>query len=461
MKSAEARKAHLKPGHRRKRSATGAERRVHAELDPFGKARSVHRRRRSRSTPPPSTGSSSPWAYRGEDPDPGGRIAPGDLDGGGGPARLGGGKASIETRPATRRWPSGGPGRTSRSRPLAGLPRSGRYITDQIKAAPGGVAPSSTPVVRGLHTMAVDERAGRTTLATFAKTLSDTGRQIIICIQPSRIRRRRSAVACSRRATPCSPGLRHPQRRGPGPMSDTAGGRLDHKVLSSRQGEGQGIGRGIALALAKKGATSPSWSGTPRRRVHADELTALGARSWPWWLDVVGRRRAASPSSRRSTPRQLDPRQQRRGRQRGKPFEVHLDDDFELDAVDGGWGLAARFMRAAFAPPPRAWQKIVNIGSVGGTTGTSGMAASMPRPRRIRGLSKVATSGASTASTSTWCPHRRPRRSRRSTTSRRGPRSTRCASSSGRPARRAIPRATSAEPSSTSPGGQRLRDPRA
>jgi NAD(P)-dependent dehydrogenase (short-subunit alcohol dehydrogenase family) len=58
-------------------------------------------------------------------------------------------------------------------------------------------------------------------------------------------------------------------------------GRLTGHV-SVITGAGQGIGRGIALAMAKEGA-SVALAGRTLRKVHdvASEITELGGRAWP------------------------------------------------------------------------------------------------------------------------------------------------------------------------------------
>jgi NAD(P)-dependent dehydrogenase (short-subunit alcohol dehydrogenase family) len=157
-------------------------------------------------------------------------------------------------------------------------------------------------------------------------------------------------------------------------------------------GAGQGIGRGIALAMAKEGATVVV---VDRDGAKADataaELRALGTSS----ITVVG-----DVSDPELPDRTIETTLAELSRldvlvnsaqamRSGVPFEEHTDADFELAVSTGLWG-AFRFMRASFAPLAARGGSIVNVVSSAGTHGLAGFAGYAAAKEGIRGLTKVA-----------------------------------------------------------------------
>jgi len=173
--------------------------------------------------------------------------------------------------------------------------------------------------------------------------------------------------------------------------SETAMGLLENKV-SIVTGGAQGIGRGIALALAKEGSDvvlvdldatladstahelasvgvkCTSVIGSVGDQATADEACAAVA-AQHGGLDVLVNCAQAMVS--------------------GVPFAEHSDEDFDLAISSGLWG-AFRFMRSAFPLLSVNGGSIVNIVSSAGTHGLPGFAGYAAAKEGIRGLTKVA-----------------------------------------------------------------------
>lgn len=157
-------------------------------------------------------------------------------------------------------------------------------------------------------------------------------------------------------------------------------------------GGGQGIGRGIATALAKEGMdiVIVERDETSARRVCA-ELSELGVRAVPVIGDVAEASLATrSVEAAMASFGRLDALVNcAQAMRSGVLFQDHTDEDFELAISTGLWG-AFRFMRACHEPLAARGGSIVNIVSSAGTHGLSGFAGYAAAKEGIRGLTKVA-----------------------------------------------------------------------
>jgi NAD(P)-dependent dehydrogenase (short-subunit alcohol dehydrogenase family) len=168
-------------------------------------------------------------------------------------------------------------------------------------------------------------------------------------------------------------------------------GTLDGRV-GIVTGGGQGIGRGIALALAKEGMAVV----VVDRDAAATEATIGELRTFvPSCLGVVGDVSDAELSDR-AVATTLDATGRvdalvngAQAMRSGVPLQEHSDADFDLALSTGLWG-AFRFMRACFAPLSVRGGSIVNIVSSAGTHGLAGFAGYAAAKEGIRGLTKVA-----------------------------------------------------------------------
>jgi NAD(P)-dependent dehydrogenase (short-subunit alcohol dehydrogenase family) len=157
-------------------------------------------------------------------------------------------------------------------------------------------------------------------------------------------------------------------------------------------GAAQGIGRGIALALAAEGAQVVLVDRDAALLDGAEaEVTARGADALGVRADV-----ADADDVSRSVAEAVD----RFGRVdvlvnnaqamvSGVPFEDHDDASFDLAISTGLWGTF-RYMRACFPSMREHGGSIVNVASSAGTHGLPGFAGYAAAKEGIRGLTKVA-----------------------------------------------------------------------
>ncbi|CAN0118920.1 unnamed protein product [Phaeothamnion confervicola] len=157
-------------------------------------------------------------------------------------------------------------------------------------------------------------------------------------------------------------------------------------------GAGQGIGRGIAHALAREGMDVVIVERNPAAAAGTrDELLALGARAIAVTGDVgdpqlPDRTVAETLEAFGRVDALVNGAQAMRS---GLPFQDHSDADFDLAISTGLWG-AFRFMRACHAPLAVRGGSIVNIVSSAGTHGLPGFTGYAAAKEGIRGLTKVA-----------------------------------------------------------------------
>ena len=168
-------------------------------------------------------------------------------------------------------------------------------------------------------------------------------------------------------------------------------GRLDGKVALV-SGAGRGIGRGIALELAREGASiviAEIDSETGQRT--ADEIEALGSRAIAVKTDVC--KRADVDSAVAAAKEAFDTvdilvnnaqiqRQQ-------LSFEETTDDDMEVSLASGIHGTFY-FMQACFPLLRRRGGKVINVASAAGLSGYPGWTAYAVAKEGIRALTKVA-----------------------------------------------------------------------
>jgi NAD(P)-dependent dehydrogenase (short-subunit alcohol dehydrogenase family) len=157
-------------------------------------------------------------------------------------------------------------------------------------------------------------------------------------------------------------------------------------------GAAQGIGRGIARAVAREGMHAVV---VDRDSAGAADTVAQLGELGSSAVAVVGD--VSDPSlaeeavaTAMSTFGRLDALVNGAQAMRNDvPFEEHTDADFELAISTGLWG-AFRFMRAAFPHLRVRGGSIVNIVSSAGTHGLAGFAGYAAAKEGIRGLTKVA-----------------------------------------------------------------------
>jgi NAD(P)-dependent dehydrogenase (short-subunit alcohol dehydrogenase family) len=157
-------------------------------------------------------------------------------------------------------------------------------------------------------------------------------------------------------------------------------------------GAGQGIGLGIATALAKEGADVLVVERDEARLSAAvDSLSRLGVRAVPALCDVADG--AAITSACELAAREFGHVgvlvNNAQAMVSGVPFEEHSDEDFDL-ALSTGLRGAFRFMRGCFPLMRERGGSIVNIVSSAGTHGLRGFAGYAAAKEGIRGLTKVA-----------------------------------------------------------------------
>ena len=168
-------------------------------------------------------------------------------------------------------------------------------------------------------------------------------------------------------------------------------GKLDGKIAIVT-GAGQGIGRGIALALAKEGTAVVVTGRTYEKCLRtADEIKALGGRALPVACDV-GRREqvnaavAATVKEFGTVDILVNSAQAKRD---NVAFEDTTDDDMAL-ALESGLLGTFYFMQACFPYFKEHGGKIINFGSAAGTEGATGWTAYAAAKEGIRAITRVA-----------------------------------------------------------------------
>lgn len=158
-------------------------------------------------------------------------------------------------------------------------------------------------------------------------------------------------------------------------------------------GAGQGLGRGIALALAENGAAVAiiDRNAETAQRTHTD-LVESGARSLAVVSDVSQRDQVDDAVARivaefGGVDILVNNAQVAKAHQ--VPFEEHSDDDMELPYRTGVLGTIY-CMQACFAHMKERGGAIVNFGSAAGVEGQLGMLAYAATKEGIRGITRVA-----------------------------------------------------------------------
>ena len=168
-------------------------------------------------------------------------------------------------------------------------------------------------------------------------------------------------------------------------------GKLDGKVAIIT-GSGQGIGRGIALALAKEGAKIVIATLEEKQaRDVAEEIKALGAvafgivcnsgkkedvlKTAAASVDRFGRIDILVNNAQTFIP--------------GHPLIEHTDEEMELVFKTGFWGTFW-FMQACYPYLKKESGKVINIGSMAGTFANANAVAYASNKEAIRTMTKVA-----------------------------------------------------------------------
>jgi len=168
-------------------------------------------------------------------------------------------------------------------------------------------------------------------------------------------------------------------------------GKLDGKVAII-SGAGQGMGRGIALALVKEGAAVVIAELNPDTcRRTADELKALGGRSLAVTTDVRHREEvnaavAVAVREFGTVDILVNNAQDTRTQ---VLFEDTTDEDMAL-ALESGLLAAFYFMQACFPYFKEHGGKIINLASSAGLRGSPALTAYAVAKEGIRALTKVA-----------------------------------------------------------------------
>jgi len=168
-------------------------------------------------------------------------------------------------------------------------------------------------------------------------------------------------------------------------------GRLDDRIAIVT-GAGQGVGRGIALALAKEGATVIVVGRTLEKCLRTvEEIEALGATANALACDTSRRDQvnavvAATVEEFGTIDILVNNAQVART---GVPFEEVSDDDMDM-ALGSGFFGTFYFMQACFPHLKEAGGKVINLGSASGMTGQAGFASYAAAKEGIRALTRVA-----------------------------------------------------------------------
>ena len=157
-------------------------------------------------------------------------------------------------------------------------------------------------------------------------------------------------------------------------------------------GAGQGVGRGIAIALAKEGAAIAIPEINFERAVMtADEITSFGGRALAIPCDVCDRAQVNAAVAKTigafgtvdilvNNAQNAHP---------GVPIEQETDDGWHL-TFQSGIHATFYFMQACFPYMKDRGGRIMNLASMAGLSGVTGMSAYAANKEAIRGLSRVA-----------------------------------------------------------------------
>jgi len=168
-------------------------------------------------------------------------------------------------------------------------------------------------------------------------------------------------------------------------------GKLDGKIAIVT-GAGQGVGRGIALALAREGATVIVVGRTLEKCVRtSDEIKSLGGKAKAMACDTSQRDQvnevvAATVEAFGTIDILVNNAQVART---GIPFEHVTDDDMALAFGSGFYGTFY-FMQACFPYLKLRGGKVINFGSASATKGNAGFTAYAAAKEGIRALTRVA-----------------------------------------------------------------------
>lgn len=168
-------------------------------------------------------------------------------------------------------------------------------------------------------------------------------------------------------------------------------GILEGKVAIVTGG-GQGVGRGVALALAKEGASVviPDIDFAAATST-ADEIKAFGGKALPVACDVSTRE--ACDAAVAATIREFGTVNilvnNAQAARPGVPIEEETDEGWFM-TFRSGVDATFYFMQACFPYMKEKGGKIINFGSTAGINGLKGMASYAATKEAIRGLSRVA-----------------------------------------------------------------------